>query len=190
MRGLLASVRYTVRLLLKSPGFTITAVLILGFGIGTNTAIFSLLDAVVLNPLPFPHPDRLVSIVNTSKEISDLGVDLPDYVDFRTTQQSFDELAVAREAILDLSDSASPQKLNAGFVSASLFTVTGQPFVIGRPFTDQEDRFGGPLLVVLAERFWRTHFQSDPKVLGKNIMLSGRSYEIVGVCPTQVDDWE
>ncbi len=189
MRGLLTSVRYTVRLLLKSPGFTITAVLILGFGIGTNTAIFSLLDAVLLNPLPFPHPDRLVSVVNTSKEISDLGVDLPDYVDFRTTQQSFDELAVAREAILDLSDSASPQKLNAGFVSASLFTVTGQPFVIGRPFTDQEDRFGGPLLVVLTERFWRTHFQSDPKVLGKNMTLSGRSYEIVGVCPTQVDDW-
>ena len=144
MRGLLTSVRYTIRLLLKSPTFTIIAVLILGFGIGANTAIFSLLDAVVLNPLPFPHPDRLVTVVNTSKEISDLGVDLPDYVDFRTTQQSFDELAVAREAILDLSDSASPRKLNAGFVSASLFTVTGQPFVIGRPFTDQEDRFGGP----------------------------------------------
>jgi putative ABC transport system permease protein len=189
MRALLTSVRYTVRLLRKSPTFTIAAVLILGVGIGANTAIFSLLDAVVLNPLPFPHPDRLVSIANTSKEISGLGVDLPDYVDFRMTQESFDELAVARETILDLSDSAGPQKLNAGFVSASLFTVTGQPFVIGRPFTDQEDRFGGPLLVVLSERFWRTHFESDPKVLGKNLILSGRSYEIVGVCPTQVDDW-
>jgi putative ABC transport system permease protein len=189
MRALLTSVRYTVRLLRKSPTFTIAAVLILGVGIGANTAIFSLLDAVVLNPLPFPHPDRLVSIANTSKEISGLGVDLPDYVDFRLTQESFDELAVARETILDLSDSAGPQKLNAGFVSASLFTVTGQPFVIGRPFTDQEDRFGGPLLVVLSERFWRTHFESDPKVLGKNLTLSGRSYEIVGVCPTQVDDW-
>jgi hypothetical protein len=189
MRALLTSLRYTVRLLRKSPTFTIAAVLILGVGIGANTAIFSLLDAVVLNPLPFPHPDRLVSIANTSKEISGLGVDLPDYVDFRMTQESFDELAVARETILDLSDSAGPQKLNAGFVSASLFTVTGQPFVIGRPFTDQEDRFGGPLLVVLSERFWRTHFESDPKVLGKNLTLSGRSYEIVGVCPTQVDDW-
>jgi putative ABC transport system permease protein len=189
MHGLLTSVRYTVRLLRKSPTFTIVAVLILGVGIGANTAIFSLLDAVVLNPLPFPHPDRLVSVSNTAKEISDLGVDLPDYVDFRTAQQSFDELAVAQEAILDLSDSAGPQKLNAGFVSASLFTVTGRPFVIGRPFTDQEDRFGGPPLVVLTERFWRSHFQSDPKVLGKNMTLSGRSYEIVGVCPTQVDDW-
>jgi putative ABC transport system permease protein len=189
MRDLLTSVRYTIRLLLKSPTFAIIAVLILGVGIGANTAIFSLLDAVVLNPLPFPHPDRLVSVANTTKEISDLGVDLPDYVDFRMAQESFDELAVAREAILDLSDSAGPQKLNAGFVSASLFTVTGQPFVIGRPFTDDEDRFGGPLVVVLTERFWRSHFQSDPKVLGKNMTLSGRSYEIVGVCPTQVDDW-
>jgi putative ABC transport system permease protein len=189
MRVLLTSVRYTIRLLSKSPTFTIIAVLILGLGIGANTAIFSLLDAVVLHPLPFPHPDRLVSVANTTKEINDLGVDLPDYEDFRTAQQSFDELAVARETILDLSDSAGPQKLNAGFVSASLFAVTGQPFVIGRPFTDQEDRFGGPLLVVLAERFWRTHFQSDPKVLGMNMTLSGRSYEVVGVCPTQVDDW-
>ena len=109
MRGLFTSVRYTIRLLLKSPTFTIIAVLILGVGIGTNTAIFSLLDAVVLNPLPFPHPDRLVSVANTSKEISDLGVDLPDYVDFRVAQESFDELAVARETILDLSDSAGPQ---------------------------------------------------------------------------------
>jgi putative ABC transport system permease protein len=189
MRDLLTSVRYTIRLLRKSPTFAIIAVLILGVGIGANTAIFSLLDAVVLNPLPFPHPDRLVSVANTTKEISDLGVDLPDYVDFRMAQESFDELAVAREAILDLGDSAGPQKLNAGFVSASLFTVTGQPFVIGRPFTDDEDRFGGPLVVVLTERFWRSHFQSDPKVLGKNMTLSGRSYEIVGVCPTQVDDW-
>jgi predicted permease len=190
MHGLLTSVRYTIRLLLKSPSFTIIAVLILGVGIGANTAIFSLLNAVVLNPLPFPNPDRLVSVANTSKEISDLGVDLPDYVDFRVAQESFDELAVSRETILDLSDSAGPQKLNAGSVSASLFTVTGQPLVIGRPFTDQEDRFGGPLLVVLAERFWRSHFQSDPNVLGKNMTLSGRSYEIIGVCPTQVDDWD
>jgi putative ABC transport system permease protein len=189
MRGLLTSVRYTIRLLLKSPTFTIIAVLILGVGIAANTAIFSLIDAVVLNPLPFPHPDRLVNIVSTSKEISDLGVDLPDYVGFRAAQQSFGELAVASEALLDLSDSAGPQKLNTGFVSASLFTVTGRPFVIGRLFTDEEDRFGGPLLVVLTERFWRSHFQSDPKVLGKNVTLSGRSYEIVGVCPTQVDDW-
>jgi putative ABC transport system permease protein len=189
MRDLLKSVRYTIRLLLKSPTFTIIAVLILGVGIGANTAIFSLLNAVVLNPLPFPHPGRLVSVVNTSKEISDLGVDLPDYVDFRAAQQSFDELAVDREALLDLSDSAGPQKLNAGFVSASLFVLTGKPFIIGRPFTDQEDRFGGPLLAVFTERFWRTHFQSDPNVLGKNVTLSGRSYEIVGVCPTQVDDW-
>ncbi|HYZ75705.1 MAG TPA: ABC transporter permease [Chthoniobacterales bacterium] len=189
MRGLWTSIRYTIRLLRKAPTFTIIAVLVLGVGIGANTAIFSLIDAVVLNPLPFPHPDRLVSVANTSKEISDLGVDLPDYVDFRPAQQSFEELAVARQALLDLSDSGGAQQLNAGFVSASLFTVTGQPFVIGRPFTDQEDSFGGPLLVVLTEHYWRTHFQSDPKVLGKNLTLSGRSYEIVGVCPTQVDDW-
>ena len=190
MRGLFKSLRQTIRALLKAPGFTITAILILGFGIGANTAIFSLINAVLLNPLPFPQPNRLVAIASTTKEISDIGMDLPDYVDFRKTQESFDEVAVARGALLDLSEAGGPQRLNTGFVSASLFTVTGRPFIIGRPFTDEEDRFGGPLLVVLTEGFWRSHFQSDPKVLGKNITLSGRSYEIVGVCPTQVDDWD
>src|ERR1700757_1972556 len=147
MHGLFTSVRYTVRLLRKSPTFTIIAVLILGVGIAANTAIFSLLNAVVLNPLPFPHPDRLVNVLNTTKELTELSVGLPDYVDFRTAKQSFDELAVASEAFLDLSDSAGPQRLNTGFVSASLFTVTGRPFVMGRPFTEEEDRFGGPLVV-------------------------------------------
>jgi putative ABC transport system permease protein len=190
MHGLLMSVRYTIRLLLKSPTFTIIAIVILGFGIGTNTAIFSLINSVLLNPLPFPHPDRLVNVASTTKEINDLGMDLPDYVDFRKTQQSFKELAVAREDLLDLSDAGGPQRLIAGFVSATMFTVTDRPFVIGRPFTDEEDRVGGPLLVVLTERFWQGHFQSDPNVLGKNITLSGRSYEIIGVCPTQVADWD
>ena len=118
MRGLLTSVRYTIRLLLKLPTFTIIAVLILGFGIGTNTAIFSLIDAVLLNPLPFPQPDRLVAIASTTKEISDIGMDLPDYVDFRKTQESFDEVAVARGALHDLSEAGGPQRLNRLRLSA------------------------------------------------------------------------
>ncbi len=189
MHGLLASVRYTVRLLLKSPGFTITAVLILGFGIGANTAIFSLIDAVVLKPPPYPRPERLVKVGYTTKELGDGYVSLLNYLDLRAAQQSFDELAVASEDFLDLSDSAGPQRFNVGFVSASLFTVTGRPFIVGRPFSDEEDSFGGPLVVILTERFWRSHFESDPNAIGKNIMLSGRSFEVIGVCPTQIDDW-
>jgi len=188
MRGLLTSVRYTIRLLLKSPTFTIIAVLILGVGIGANTAIFSLINAVVLNPLPFPHPERLVSVFNTTKEYRNAAISLLNYADFRAAQQSFDEFAAASEDFLDWSDAAGPQRLNIGFVSASLFRVTNRPFVIGHPFTDEEDKFGGPLVAVLTERFWRSHFQSDPNVLGKNMTLSGRSYEIVGVCSSQIDD--
>jgi hypothetical protein len=101
------------------PDFTITAVLILGFGIGANTAIFSLIHALVLNPLPFPHPDGLVSVVNTTREYSELSISLLNYEDFYRAQQSFDELAAASEDFLDLSDAAGSQRLDIGFVSAT-----------------------------------------------------------------------
>jgi putative ABC transport system permease protein len=185
----LSALRQTLRLLLKSPGFTITAILILGFGIGINTAIFSLINDVLLKALPYPHPERLVSIFTPIDTVSTLGIDLPDYVDLRASQHSFDGLAALDDEVLDLNDTGEPRRIDVGFVSASLFKVTGRACILGRAFTDEEDRFGGPLLVVVAERFWREHFDSDPGIIGKNIRLSGRNYEIVGVCPTQVDDW-
>jgi hypothetical protein len=98
MHGFLASVLYSVRLLLKSPGFTITAVLILGFGIGANTAIFSLIDTVVLRPPPYPYPDRLVKVGYTTKALGDGYVSLLNYLDLRATQQSFADLAVRERA--------------------------------------------------------------------------------------------
>src|ERR1700759_5521533 len=103
MGRLLPSLRYTLRLLLKSPGFTITAVLILGFGIGLNTAIFSLIDAVLLKPLPYPHPDRLVQICQGIESSPDTQFDYPDYQDFSTEQSSFQDLAVIRTWHFDLS---------------------------------------------------------------------------------------
>ena len=181
--------RHTIRLLLKSPGFTITAVLILGFGIGANTAVFNLINCVLLKPLPYPHSERLVSIFTPIDTLRTLGTDLPDYLDFRASKKSLTEIAAIDDDFLDLSSSDGPQRLIAGFVSAGLFKVTGRPFLLGRPFTEEEDQFGGSLVVILAERFWRSHFHGDPAVLGRNLILGGRSYEVIGVCPQQVDDW-
>ena len=194
MHGFIQSLRHTVRLLLKSPGFTITAVLILGFGIGANTAIFSLIDAVLLNPLPFPRSDRLVQVFQAKTEHALLdksewaNLDYPDYLDLRSGQHSFDNLSVQYWDFLDLGDQANPERLTAIYTSPDLFRVTNLPFVLGRPFTDEEDQRGGPLVVVLSESLWKRRFNADPNIIGKNLRLSGESFQVVGICPRQVED--
>jgi hypothetical protein len=124
MRDLLGSLRYNTRLLVKSPGFAITAVLILGFGIGLSRAIFSLIDAVILKPLPFPEPSQLVQISQPYQSNPFEGVDYPDYVDIAAAQHAFTSLAVVTHFGLDLIGSGEPQHVSVEFVSPSLFKVT------------------------------------------------------------------
>jgi putative ABC transport system permease protein len=194
MDRFLPSLRYMIRLLLKSPGFTITAVLILGFGIGTNTAVFSLISTVLLNPLPFPQADRLVQIFQsrTSNSVLDRsdwgGVAYPDYRDLCAGQKTLDSVAVQNWTYLDLGTRQLPQRLTAIYASPSLFKVTNLPFVAGRPFSDEEDKTGGPLVAVLSESLWRNRFSADSNIVGQSITLSGESFQVVGVCPRQVED--
>jgi putative ABC transport system permease protein len=188
MRDLLQSLRYTIRLLLKSPGFSITAILILGFGIGANTAIFSLINTVVLKPLPYPYPERLVAIFMPTQDNDFMGLDYPDFLDISASQRSFQNLAVSSGDFLDLTGKGEPERLKVVFASPSLFKVTGHPFILGRPFTEIEDRHGGPLITVLSERFWRSHFNGDPKIIGTYLTLSEQSFQIVGVAPAQAED--
>jgi putative ABC transport system permease protein len=189
MRSLISHLRYTIRLLLRSPGFAIACVLILGFGIGLNTAIFSLINAVILKPLPYPNPDRLVRVSQPYQNDLSMGFDYPDFVDTVATQHSFESLAVADQESIDLSGNGQPEHLEADFVSPSMFKVSGLPTVLGRVFTEQEDIPNGPFLAVLSEHFWRARFQSDPKIIGKNLTLSDHSFQVIGVVPTQVCDW-
>jgi predicted permease len=189
MDRLLPSLRYTIRLLLKSPGFTITAILILGFGIGANTAIFSLIDAVLLKPLPYPDSNRLVQICEPYQTHPFSGIDYPDYSDIAAAQHSFASLAVMHGDTLDLSGNGDPEHLEACFVSPSVFKVSGLSIVLGRVFTDKEDIPNGPLLAVLSDRCWKSRFHADPKIIGKNLTLSGHSFQVIGVVPAQVDEW-
>ena len=184
----MSTLRHTIRLLLKSPGFTIAAILILGLGIGTNTAIFSAIDTVILKPLPYPDPGSLVQIFLTyqGKENS---IDYPDYLDICAAQHSFAGLAAVCDDKLDLTGTGTPERLNVDFISASMFGVTGHPTILGRSFTEKEDIPGGPLLVVLSERFWRTRFNADPEIIGKNLTLSDYTFQVVGVVPAQINYW-
>jgi putative ABC transport system permease protein len=181
--------RYTLRLLLKSPGFTITAILILGFGIGANTAIFSLIDAVILKPLPYPEPDRLVLICEPYQNQQFTPLDYPDYVDIAAAQHTFAVVGVVYASSLDLSGNGEPQHLGADFVSASMFKVGGLPPLLGRVFTEQEDVPNGPFVVLLSEQCWKSRFHSDPAIIGKNIVLSEHSAQVIGVVPAQPNDW-
>jgi putative ABC transport system permease protein len=186
MDRFLASLRYTIRLLLKSPGFTITAVLILGFGIGANTAIFSVIDGVLLNPLRIPNADRLVQVFEPRvQNDTKTHLDYPDYLDISQTQHSFDELAVFYWTDFDFSNQTNPEHVRVVFASANLFELTGMPMILGRPFTNDEDKSGGPRVVVLNKAFWRTHFNSDPGIIGKKITLNDESFQVIGVCPEQ-----
>jgi len=189
MRSLISHLRYTIRLLLKSPGFTITAILILGLGIGLNTAIFSLINAVILKPLPYPNPERLVSVCMSFQGMQYVPLDYPDYEDIKAAQRSFDRIASYVEEWMDLTGQGEAQRLNGSFVSADMFKVSGRPFVLGRAFTGDEDRSGGPTVVVLSERFWRQRFNSDPNAIGTRLTISGRALEVIGVAPAQAFEW-
>jgi putative ABC transport system permease protein len=186
---MLSLLRYSVRQLLKSPGFTVTAILILGFSIGLSTAIFSLIDAVILKPLPFPNSERLVEVCEPYQHHPFSVFDYPDYVDMAAGQHTFDSLALTVERIVDLRTNGEAQLLEADFVSPSLFRVTGLAVILGRVFTEQEDIPNGPSVAVLSERCWRSRFQSDPNIIGKNVILSDLSLEVIGIVPSQMEDW-
>jgi putative ABC transport system permease protein len=189
MRSLISHLRHTIRLLLKSRGFTITAVLILGFGIGANTAIFSLISAVLLKPLPYPHPESLVAISMPYENAPDWGFDYPDYADIAAAQTCFASVAVVHSDPLDLTGSGAAQRLWVTYASPGLFMLTTRTAILGRVFNTQEDVPHGPLLAVISEPFWRNHFNADPNVIGKKLRLSEQSFEVIGVVPGQLDFW-
>jgi putative ABC transport system permease protein len=188
MPSVFQSLRYTIRLLLKSPGFAITAILIIGLGIGANTAIFSLVDAVILQPLPFPNPGRLMEVYGGGSNDPYARLSYPVFLDLGRDQHSFDQLAVSFGDQFDLTGQGAPEQFDVHYVSAGLFKATERPFVLGRPFTQDEDQPGGPMVIVISERLWRNRFQSDPNIIGKSLTLSEQTFRVIGVCPPQIDD--
>jgi putative ABC transport system permease protein len=185
MRSLISQLRYTIRLLLKSPEFTVTAVLILGFGIGLNTAIFSLISTIILRPPPFPESERLVELFTPFQNMEFMPFDYPDYEDVSAAQHSLEMLAVYTWEDMNLNVHGEAQRIGGSFVSANMFNLTGLPLVLGRSFTAEDDKSGGPAVVVLGEKFWRTRFDADPSIIGTTLMVNGRSFDVIGVAPGQ-----
>jgi putative ABC transport system permease protein len=162
--------------------------LILALGIGANTAIFSLVNGVLLKPLPYPQPDRLMSISQTIPGFDKFAVDYPDYVDFRREQRSFDELGAYQGDSFTITGRGEAELIRGIYASGSLFKVLGRPFLLGGPFRETEDRSETRAVVVISERLWKTKFQQDLKVIGTTVSLDGRGYEIVGVTPPEASE--
>jgi putative ABC transport system permease protein len=186
MNGIFQDIRYALRQLRKSPGFTAVAVITLALGIGANTAVFSVLDAVMLRPLPFHDPSRLLALKPTEPGRSDdVGVSYPAFLDWRSRNHVFEGLSVFREDDFTLTGRAEPALLAGTVVSANMFSVLGVPPAMGRDFIPVEDKpTGTGLPIILSHSLWQNRFGSDPKILGQNLTLDGNPFTVVGVMPT------
>jgi len=179
----LQDIRYGLRILAKSPGFAAVAILTLALGIGANTALFSVVNGVLLNPLPFSRPDRLVAIYERSQQFEQQSISYPNFLDWRRDNRSFSQLAAFRQDDFDLTGMGTPQRVAVEMVSATFFPLLGVKPSIGRTFLPQEDALGGRPVVLLSDGFWRSKFGGSPGVLGRSITLNNTDYTIIGVIP-------
>jgi putative ABC transport system permease protein len=180
MDALFQDLRHALRQLVKSPAFTAVAVLTLALGIGTNTAIFSAVNAVLLRPLPYPESDRLVEVTSTDLGGVRFGVSFPDLEDLRGLTRDFSGVAAYATQRYNLSGVGDPREVQAAFVTADLFDVLRVQPVIGHPFVAAQER---EPVALLAYGLWATSFGRDPSILGKGISLDGKSYTVIGVMP-------
>jgi len=174
---------YSFRSLLRSPGFALTAILLITIGIGANAAIFTLADFVLVRPLPFPEPQRLVKVWEKHPGYSFMELSPANYRDFTSAATSFTSLAAHTDIDMNLVGQGEPLRVEGAIVTGNLFsTLRKQPW-IGRYFSEQDDRPGATATVLLSYGFWQTEFGGDPAVLGKSVTLDDASYTVVGVMP-------
>jgi putative ABC transport system permease protein len=180
---MLQDLKYSVRMLVKTPAFTAVAIVALALGIGANSAIFSIVNAVLFRPLPFDEPDRLARVSERWPNGMLEAVPSTDYFAWRERQQSFDEIAAYGGDHFNLTGGATPERVPGSQISASLIPALGVAPILGRGFTDEEDRFGGNPVVILSYNLWQRRFAGDRDVIGKTATINDRAHEIVGVMP-------
>jgi putative ABC transport system permease protein len=182
------NLRLAFRQLIKNPAFAAVAIITLALGIGANTAIFSIVNAVLLRPLPYPDADRIMVLNESSGPGQDYSVALPDYFDWRKDNTVFEHLAATHKESRNLSGipGRDPERISCASVTRNFFNIVGLPPEIGRTFSEDEDKVGAPPVVVISDRLWRRVFNADPSVLGRSITLHDKNYTVIGVMPLQV----
>jgi predicted permease len=177
--------RYAIRLLRKSPWFTLVAVIGLGLGIGANVALFSVINSVFLHPLPYRDPGRIVRLTSTNEaqNFTRVGFSYPRYLAVQQGQQVFSDLALSAGNAFTLTGRGDPEQLIALHASASMLPALGLEPLVGRNFSADEDRPGGEAVVLISHRFWQARFNGDPSAVGRVLMLNGAPYTVIGVLP-------
>ncbi len=181
MDALLNNLKHTLRVLRRSPVFTLATVAALALGIGANTAIFSVVNAVLLRPVPFPDPDRLVFFMTAGPNGSGPGASPAKFAKFRQETSVIQNPAAFRAGVVNLTGGDVPEQLRSGQVSENFFRLLGAPIIRGRAFSTEEDRPRGPKVALISEGLWARRFGRDPDIIGRSLSLSGEAYTVIGV---------
>ena len=176
-------VKYGARTLLKSPGFTLVAVLTLALGIGANTAIFSVIHGMLLSPLPYPEGDKLVFISEWSEQVPGMSFSVENFKDLRDQNKVFEAIVAYRAQNYVLTGGDTPERINGREVSVGFFDTLRLKPILGRAFTPEEDKVGAERVALLGEGFWIRRYARDPSILNKQIILNGESFTVIGVMP-------
>jgi len=183
MGTLLEDLRYGLRMLRKNPGFTAIALLTLALGIGANTAVFSIVNGVLLNSLPFPGPDKLVVLFGSKPNFKEGSISYPNFLDWQRENHAFTSIAAYRPDSFSLTGANEAEQVRGEMVSADFFSILGVKPVIGRMFTSEEDHLGAGRVVLVSSGFWKRKLASAPDILGRRVVLDGEGYTIIGVIP-------
>lgn len=177
--------RYGMRMLRRYPGFALTVMITLGLGIGANATIFSVINAVLLEPLPYREPDRLIRLweSNPSGGLAEIAVSVPNFQDWQKDQSVFEQLAASENATFNLTGSGEPQRVAAAKITANLIPTLDVAPLLGRSFLPEEEAVGANHVILMSHGLWQRQFGSDPSLVNKTIQLNGESYTVVGVMP-------
>src|SRR5690242_790427 len=183
MDNLLKDIRFALRSLSRRPGFTAIALLTLALGIGINAALFSVVNGVLLNPLPFPQPDQLVVLDQSKPNFETGAIPYPNFLDLRKENQTFSAMTISRGTAFSLIGTGEPERVNGRFVSADFCSVFGIKPVVGRPFLPHEDEPGVTPTVLISHDLWQRKFAGNGDVITRSITLDDKSYNVIGVLP-------
>lgn len=183
MKNLAQDLRYAARLLLKSPGFSLVAIMTLALGIGPNSAIFSMVNAVLLRPLPYPDAEKLMAVYCSTSDIPHFGSSPPDFRTLREQNKTFDSISAFYTTAFNLAGDSQPERLLGLTVTAEFFRTYGVTPLMGRTFLPADEEWGHHQVVVLSEGLWRNRFRADPNIVGQNLRLNGEQYSVIGVVP-------